>query len=178
MHIIHTNTGNRQAEYNRKEFINMAEVYLTPEGKKELDDKLAYLKNIRRTEIAELISEARAQGDLSENAEYDAAKELQAKNVYEIAEVEAMLKNAIVIENAASDNNTVAVGSTVMLHNITRNKEVEYQIVGAAEADPFKNRISNNSPVGNGLIGHKVGETVEIQTPGGAMVFRIKGIKG
>lgn len=155
----------------------MAEVYLTPEGKKELDDKLAYLKNIRRTEIAELISEARAQGDLSENAEYDAAKELQAKNEYEIAEVETMLKNAIVIESASSDANTVAVGSTVMLRNITRGKDVEYQIVGAAEADPFKNRISNNSPVGNALIGHKVGEEVEVITPGGVMKFRIKGIR-
>ena len=155
----------------------MAEVYLTPEGKKELDDKLTYLKNIRRTEIAELISEARAQGDLSENAEYDAAKELQAKNEYEIAEVEAMLKNAIVIENAAADANTVAVGSTVMLHNVTKNREDEYQIVGAAEADPFKNRISNNSPVGNALIGHKVGEEVEVSTPGGIMKFMIKGIK-
>ncbi len=156
----------------------MAEVYLTPEGKKELDDKLAYLKNIRRTEIAELISEARAQGDLSENAEYDAAKELQAKNEYEIAEVETMLKNAIVIEGAASDANTVAVGVTVMLRNLTAKKDVEYQIVGAAEADPLKKRISNNSPVGAGLIGHKVGETVEIITPGGPVNFKIKGIRG
>ncbi len=156
----------------------MPDVYLTPEGKKELDDKLAYLKNIRRTEIAELISEARAQGDLSENAEYDAAKELQAKNEYEIAEVEAMLKNAIVIESAVSDANTVAVGSTVMLRNLTRDKDVEYQIVGAAEADPFKNRISNNSPVGNALIGRKVGEEVEVSTPGGIVKFKIKGIKG
>ena len=156
----------------------MAEVYLTPEGKKELDDKLAYLKNIRRTEIAELISEARAQGDLSENAEYDAAKELQAKNEYEIAEVEAMLKNAIVIEGAASDANTVAVGVTVMLRNLTAKKDVEYQIVGAAEADPLKKRISNNSPVGAGLIGHKVCETVEIITPGGPVNFKIKGIRG
>lgn len=155
----------------------MAEVYLTSEGKKELEDKLAYLKNIRRTEIAELISEARAQGDLSENAEYDAAKELQAKNEYEIAEVEAMLKNAIVIDNAASSSNTVVVGVTVMLRNMTAKKDVEYQIVGAAEADPFKKRISNNSPVGAGLIGHKVGETVEIVTPGGPVKFKITGIR-
>lgn len=155
----------------------MAEVYLTPEGKKELDDKLAYLKNIRRTEIAELISEARAQGDLSENAEYDAAKELQAKNEYEIAEVEAMLKNAIVIDSSSSNANTVTVGSTVSLRNITKNRDDEYQIVGAAEADPFKKRISNNSPVGNGLIGHKLGETVEVTTPGGVIKYVITGIK-
>lgn len=155
----------------------MAEVYLTPEGKKELDDKLAYLKNIRRTEIAELISEARAQGDLSENAEYDAAKELQAKNEYEIAEVEAMLKNAIVIGSEASAKNTVAVGSTVTLRHKELKRELEYQIVGAAEADPFKGRISNNSPVGAALIGHKVGETVEVATPGGIVHLAIKAVK-
>lgn len=155
----------------------MAEVYLTPEGKKELDDKLAYLKNVRRTEIAEMISEARAQGDLSENAEYDAAKELQAKNEYEIADLEAMLKNAIVIENASADKNTVVVGSTVMLHNYTAKKDVEYKIVGSAEFDPFKGLISNASPIGAGLIGHKVGETIEIVTPGGILKLKIKGIK-
>lgn len=155
----------------------MAEIYLTPEGKRELDEKLAYLKNVRRTEIAEMISEARAQGDLSENAEYDAAKELQAKNEYEIAEVEATLKNAIVIENAASDRNTVAVGVTVMVFNKTMQRDFEYQIVGAAEADPFKGRISNNSPVGAALIGRKVGETVEVTTPGGVVNLVIKGIK-
>ena len=155
----------------------MAEVHLTPEGKKELEDKLNYLKNIRRTEIAELISEARAQGDLSENAEYDAAKELQAKNEYEIAEIEAMLKNAVVIDESVLDANTVEVGVTVKVKNITLGFEDEYQIVGIAEADPFKNRISNDSPVGKGLLGHKVGETVEIETPGGVVKIKIKGIK-
>lgn len=155
----------------------MAEVHLTPEGKKELEDKLSYLKNIRRTEIAELISEARAQGDLSENAEYDAAKELQAKNEYEIAEVEAMLKNAIVIDESVLDANTVEVGVTVKVSFLNMGMEDEYQIVGIAEADPFKNRISNDSPVGKGLLGHKVGETVEIETPGGVSRIKILGIK-
>ena len=150
---------------------------LTFTDKKKLEEQLAAL-NEEKKKVAEEIQIARGFGDLSENAEYDAAKELQAKNEYEIAEVEAMLKNAIVIESASSDANTVSVGSTVMLRNVTKKKDVEYQIVGAAEADPFKNRISNNSPVGNGLIGHKVGETVEIHTPGGVMVFKIKGIKG
>ena len=154
----------------------MAEVHLTPEGKKELEDKLNYLKNIRRTEIAELISEARAQGDLSENAEYDAAKELQAKNEYEIAEIEAMLKNAVVIDESVLDANTVEVGVTVKVKIITLGFEDEYQIVGIAEADPFKNRISNDSPVGKGLLGHKVGETVEIETPGGVARIKLLGI--
>ena len=155
----------------------MAEVHLTPEGLKELEDKLTFLKNVRRTEIAELISEARAQGDLSENAEYDAAKELQAKNEYEIAELEAMLKNAVVIESSAADSQTIVVGSTVAVKNMTMGFEAEYRIVGTAEADPFENRISNDSPVGKGLLGHKKGETVEIETPGGVMKFKIKSIK-
>lgn len=155
----------------------MAEVHLTPEGLKELEDKLNYLKNIRRTEIAEMISEARAQGDLSENAEYDAAKDLQAKNEYEIADLEVMLKNAVVIDESALDANTVEVGVTVKVKNTTSNIDAEYQIVGTAEADPFKNRISNDSPVGRGLIGHKVGETVEIETPGGVIKMKIVAIK-
>jgi len=155
----------------------MAEVHLTPEGLKELEDKLNYLKNIRRTEIAEMISEARAQGDLSENAEYDAAKDLQAKNEYEIADLEVMLKNAVVIDESALDANTVEVGVTVKVKNTTSNIDAEYQIVGTAEADPFKNRISNDSPVGRGLIGHKVGETVEIETPCGVIKMKIVAIK-
>ncbi len=155
----------------------MAEVHLTQEGLKELEDKLNYLKNVRRTEIAELISEARAQGDLSENAEYDAAKELQAKNEYEIAEIEAMLKNAVVIDDKAHTSGTVGVGDTVKVKNLTLGFEAEYQIVGTAEADPFKNRISNDSPVGKGLLGHKAGETVEIETPGGIAKFKIVSVK-
>ena len=88
-----------------------------------------------------------------------------------------MLKNAIVIGSSSSNANTVTVGSTVSLRNITKNRDDEYQIVGAAEADPFKKRISNNSPVGNGLIGHKLGETVEVTTPGGVIKYVITGIK-
>ena len=149
----------------------------TKEGYNALSEELERLKTQGRDEIAERIKVARSFGDLSENAEYDAAKELQAKTAYEIAELEATLKNAIVIENNAADDNTVTVGATVMLRNVTRKKDVEYQIVGATEADPFKGRISNNSPVGAGLIGHRVGETVEIVTPGGPVKFKITGIR-
>ena len=154
----------------------MAEVYLTPEGKRENEERLSYLKNIRRKEIADMISEARAQGDLSENAEYDAAKDLQAANEYEIAELEELLKNAIVIEGAG-DGSTVAVGMTIRLHNISRDKVVEYQIVGDTEADPFEGRISNNSPIGAGLLNHKVGEIIDILTPGGIIKVKILEIK-
>ena len=155
----------------------MAITYMTQEGYDKKMAELSHLENVERPEVVRAIVEARDKGDLSENAEYDAAKELQAKNEYEIAEVEAMLKNAIVIDSAASNSNTVVVGVTVMLRNLTAKKDVEYQIVGAAEADPFKKRISNNSPVGAGLLGHKVGETVEIVTPGGPVKFKIMGIR-
>ena len=151
----------------------MAEVHLTPVGIKALEDKLDFLKNTRRTEIAELISVARSFGDLSENAEYDAAKLEQAKNEYEIAEIETMLRNAILIDEEAIDASSVEVGVTVKVRNITLGMEAEYQIVGIAEADPFQNRISNASPVGKGLIGHGVGEQVDIETPGGMLTFEI-----
>lgn len=155
----------------------MAEVHLTRDGIKALEEKLEYLKNVRRTEIAELISVARSFGDLSENAEYDAAKLEQAKNEYEIAEVEAMLRNAIVIDEEAIDASTVEVGVAVKVRNKTLDFETEYSIVGIAEVDPFQNRISNDSPVGRGLIGHKVGDTVDVETPGGVVAFEILSIR-
>lgn len=155
----------------------MAEVHLSPEGAKTLEAKLEHLKNVRRTEIAELISVARSFGDLSENAEYDAAKLEQAKNEYEIAEIEAMLRYAVIINESEIDLSTVDVGLTVRIRNITMGFEDEYQIVGIAEADPFQKRISNDSPVGHGLIGHKVGEIVDIETPGGLYRFEILDIK-
>ena len=155
----------------------MAEVHLTAAGLAELEEKLEYLKNVKRTEIAELISVARSFGDLSENAEYDAAKLEQAKNEYEIAEVEAMLRNAVLINESTLDASIVEVGVTVRVRNESIGLEAEYQIVGIAEADPFRNRISNDSPVGKGLLGHKVGDVVDIQTPGGVMQFEVLNIR-
>ena len=118
----------------------MAEVHLTQEGLKELEDKLNYLKNIRRVEIAEQISDARAQGDLSENAEYDAAKELQAKNEYEIAEIEAMLKNVVVIDESVTQYETVEVGATVKVKNVgdRAGKTVVQLYVGDVESSVFR----------------------------------------
>lgn len=154
----------------------MAEVRLTAEGVKKYEERLEYLKTTGRTEIAEQIKIARGFGDLSENAEYDAAKAEQARMEYEIIEIENMLKNVVLIDEENVSTDTVNVGTTVRVKMIALNREMEYQIVGTAEANPFENRISNESPVGAGLLGHKKGEVVDIQTPGGLMQIEILSI--
>ena len=154
----------------------MAEVRLTAEGVKKYEERLEYLKTTGRTEIAEQIKIARGFGDLSENAEYDAAKAEQARMEYEIVEIENMLKNVVLIDEENVSTDTVNVGTTVRVKMLALNKEMEYQIVGTAEANPFENRISNESPVGAGLLGHKKGEVVDIQTPGGLMQIEILSI--
>ncbi|MBQ6692729.1 MAG: transcription elongation factor GreA [Clostridia bacterium] len=154
----------------------MAEVRLTAEGVKKYEERLEYLKTTGCTEIAEQIKIARGFGDLSENAEYDAAKAEQARMEYEIVEIENMLKNVVLIDEENVSTDTVNVGTTVRVKMIALNREMEYQIVGTAEANPFENRISNESPVGAGLLGHKKGEVVDIQTPGGLMQIEILSI--
>ena len=154
----------------------MADVRLTAEGIAKYEERLEYLKTVRRTEIAEQIKIARALGDLSENAEYDAAKNEQARNEYDIIELENMLRNAVVIDEDNIDTTVVNVGATVKVHNLDLDMEFEYQIVGSAEADPTEMRISNESPVGAGMLGHKVGETLEITTPGGISRMKILAI--
>lgn len=155
----------------------MAEVRLTAEGVKKYEERLEYLKTTGRTEIAEQIKIARSFGDLSENAEYDAAKAEQARMEYEIVEIENMLKNVVLIDEDNISTDVVNVGATVRVRMpALGGREAEYQIVGTAEANPIENRISNESPVGAGLIGHKAGEKVDIQTPGGMMQFEILAI--
>lgn len=154
----------------------MAEVRLTAEGIEKYEARLEYLKTTARTEIAEQIKIARGFGDLSENAEYDAAKTEQARIEYEIVEIETMLRNVVVIDEEALDNKTVKVGSTVKVKILATGMVAEYQIVGSAEADPALSRISNESPVGAALIGHKKGQTVDVNTPGGVMQFKIMSI--
>ena len=151
----------------------MAEVRLTAEGLAKKEERLEYLKTTRRVEIAEQIKIARAFGDLSENAEYDAAKNEQARNEYEIIELENLLRNVIVIDEDAIDTKVVNVGTTVKVRNLDLDMDFDYQIVGSAEADPMEMRISNESPVGQGLLGHHVGETAEITTPGGLVRLQI-----
>ncbi|MBR0444272.1 MAG: transcription elongation factor GreA [Clostridia bacterium] len=154
----------------------MAEIWLTAEEIKKREERLEYLKGPRRLEIAELLKVARAFGDLSENAEYDAAKDEQAKNEYDIAQLEQELKNAKVIDESAIDTKTVSVGTTVQIEDVDSHLEMVYKIVGSAEADPLAGRISNDSPIGNALLGHKLKQTVEVHTPGGIRKLRIKGI--
>lgn len=151
----------------------MAEVRLTAEGVAKYEDRLEYLKTTARSEIAEQIKVARSFGDLSENAEYDAAKIEQARIEYEIVEIETMLRNVLLIDEEHIDTETVSVGSFVTVENLDAKKEMTFQIVGSAESSPRENRISNESPVGAGLLGHKPGDQVDIQAPGGAVRMRV-----
>jgi len=149
------------------------ETVLTSKGLKELEEKLDYLKTVRRLEVAEEIKRARAFGDLSENAEYDEAKNEQARIEGEIVTLEKMLKNAVVVDEDEVDFKKVNVGTFVKLLDKEFDEEIEYQIVGSAEADLNKNRISNESPVGSALMGKKVGNVVKVETPGGILKFKI-----
>ena len=154
----------------------MAEnVILTHKGIQELEEKLDYLKTVRRKEIAEEIKVARSFGDLSENAEYDEAKNEQAKIEGEIAQLEEMLKNAVVADE--TDENTVSVGKFVTLKDEEYGDEKEYQIVGTAEANIFENKIPNESPVARAIMGKTAGETVDVETPGGMVKYTIVNIR-
>ena len=148
-------------------------VVLTYEGLKKREEELEELKTVRRKEVAEKIKEARGQGDLSENAEYDAAKEEQGEIEARIALLEKMLRNAEVIDDEEVSSDIISVGSRVKLYDNEFEEEVEYTIVGSAEADPMENKISNESPVGMGLLGHKTGVNVVIETPDGEISFKV-----
>ena len=149
---------------------------LTYTGLKELEEELRVLKTIRRKEVAEKIKEARGQGDLSENAEYDAAKEEQARMEARIVIVEKMLRSAEVIDEEDLDKDTVNIGSKVVLFDEEFAEEVSYALVGSAEADPAEGRISNESPLGSVLLGHKVNEIVTVEAPAGLVKYKILSI--
>lgn len=152
-------------------------VVLTYDGLKKMEEELENLKTVRRKDVAEKIKEARGQGDLSENAEYDAAKEEQAEIEARIVVLEKMLRNAEVIDDEEVSNEVVSLGSTVDLHDVEFDETMTYTIVGSAEADPMNGRISNESPVGMALLGHSTGEKISIDTPDGEAVFEIRAIK-
>jgi len=149
------------------------DIILTHKGVRELEDKLEYLKTFKRKEVAEQIKIARAFGDISENAEYDEAKNEQAKIEGEIVTIENMLKNAVIVDEEEVDLRMVNVGTTVKLLDKELKEEVEYQIVGSVEADVEKNKISNESPVGHALMGKKVGNIIKVDTPDGCIKFQI-----
>ena len=146
---------------------------LTYEGLKALEDELHELKVNRRREVAQKIKEAREQGDLSENAEYDAAKEEQRDIELRIEEIDKILKNAEVVDDNDGGSSEIHVGCTVNIKDLEFNEEMEYKIVGSTEADSLKGKISNESPVGKALIGAQKGETVEVETPAGIIKYEI-----
>ena len=145
---------------------------LTPDGLKALEDELQELKVVRRKEIAQKIKEAREQGDLSENAEYDAAKDEQRDMEARIEEIEQILKNAVVIDEKF-EKGVISLGCHVLLEDISLGKEVTYHIVGSTEANSLKGKISNESPVGRALIGAKTGDIVRVETPGGELEYQV-----
>lgn len=153
------------------------ETLLTVEGIEKLEKELEYLKTVKRREIAAKIKQALAFGDLSENAEYDEAKNEQAFVEGRIVTLENMLRNAKVIDADEITTDKVTIGSTVVLRDIEMGDDEEYVIVGSAEADPFKHKISNESPVGKALLGRNKGDIVEITVPDGIIRYSIIDIK-
>ena len=149
---------------------------MTYDGVKKLEQELEYLKTTRRKEITEKIKVALGYGDLSENSEYDEAKNDQAFNEGRILQIENTLKNATVVDEAEISTDTVTVGCKVKVYDYDFEEEVIYSIVGSAEADPTEFKISNESPVGSGLLGKKVDDEVEISVPGGMAKFKILAI--
>lgn len=148
------------------------EVLLTKEGLEKLEAELDYLKNEKRMEVAQRIKIAIGFGDLSENSEYEDAKNEQAMVEGQIVELETKIRNARVIENTGSTGH-VSIGSTVKLLHIARNQEMEYTIVGSTESDPTAKKISNESPLGAAIIGHKVDEVVPVAAPKGIIEYKI-----
>ncbi len=146
------------------------EIVLTSAGYKELEEELKNLKLNKRTEVVEAIKEARSHGDLSENSEYDAARDEQAQLEARIQELEYKLEHATISDGG---KDKVAVGSTVTVLYVDDNEEVEYKIVGGLEADPFENKISNESPIGQAIIGAKVGDVIAVTSPNGSYNVKI-----
>ena len=146
---------------------------LTKEGLAKYEDELTELKTVKLKEVAEKLKEAREQGDLSENAEYDAAKDEQRDIAARIEAIEKILKNAEVIDDSDVDTNKISIGSIVKLKDLEFNEEIEYKIVGSSEANSLKGKISNESPVGKALIGAKKNQTVKVETQVGVLKFKV-----
>ena len=155
---------------------NANKTVVSAEGLRQMEEKLKYMTTVRRAEVAEHLNIARGFGDLSENAEYDEAKDEQAKLEADIVELETALRNVIVIDGEISTD-AVNVGTTVRVLYLDENDEEEFTIVGARESDPMNNKISNESPIGVALLGHKSGETVSVEAPDGMYELKILEIK-
>jgi transcription elongation factor GreA len=151
--------------------------YMTLDGKAKLEQELDFLKSEKRKEVVERIKIARSFGDLSENSEYDSAKEEQAFVEGRIVTIEKMIRNAVIIEEDESDSSVVSLGKSVKFKELPDGDEETYTIVGSAESDPFEGKISNDSPMAQSLLGKSVGDKVTVQTPGGEMKVEILEIK-
>ena len=151
--------------------------FLTREGLEKYENELNELKVVKRQEVAQKIKEAREQGDLSENAEYDAAKDEQRDIEARIEELEKILKNAEVIDEEEVDTNVISIGCKIKILDMEFNEEVEYKIVGSTEANSMGGKISNESPVGKALIGKRVGEIVDVETQVGVIQYKVLGIE-
>ena len=156
--------------------MDSGDVYLTRSGYEKLVEDLEHLKTVKRREISKAIGEARAHGDISENAEYDAAKDAQGMNEKRIAELETKLAHARILDDANMSTDEVLIGATVKLQDVDTSEEMEYTFVSEMEADYTQNKISVTSPVGKGLLGHKLGEVVEIAIPAGTLKYKILNI--
>ncbi|MFQ6752297.1 MAG: transcription elongation factor GreA [Clostridia bacterium] len=152
--------------------------FMTQEGYEKTKERLAFLKTEKRQEVANKIAEARSYGDLSENSEYDIAREEQANVEAEIFELENKLKSVEIIDSKKVNTSKVSIGCSVSIQNVKTNQSFEYRIVGDTDADPLHGLISNVSPIGAGLIGKKVGEIAIIKTPAGIVQFKIVKISG
>lgn len=153
------------------------EIILTKQGLDNLEEQLEYLRSVRREEIAEQIKVARAFGDISENAEYDEAKNEQARIEGEIMSIESMLRRAKIVDDSEIATDVVSVGSKVKVFDLEFCDEIEYHVVGSAEASPMQMKISNESPVGTALLGNKVGDVVTVEAPGGLVELKILQIR-
>lgn len=153
------------------------EILVTQEGYDNLEKELEFLKTEKRTEIAERIKVALGFGDLSENSEYDEAKNAQASNEIKIAELENKLRYAKIIDESEIDTKTVQVGNKVEILDMEYDEKIEYTIVGSTEVDLSQNKISNESPIGSALLGAKKNQVVEAQTPGGVAKYKVLAIK-
>ncbi len=152
------------------------QITVSSEGLKKLQEELEYLKTIKRKEVAENIKTARSFGDLSENSEYDEAKDEQGKVEKRIADIEAMLANIRVVDGSEGKTDTAGVGSKVRILYVDDSEEAEYTIVGPTEADPLAGKISDDSPVGSAILGKKVGDEFIVETPGGNVTIKIVAI--
>ena len=152
------------------------QIIVSHEGLRKLEQELEYLKTVKRKEVAQAIQKARAYGDLSENSEYDEAKNEQAEIEGKIAHLEATLENAIVLDDAELGTDKVNVGNKVAVHNIDTGEETEYKIVSTTEADPLMFLISDDSPLGKALIGQRKGDSINVETPMGVVKYTITNI--